>query len=348
MSGCGSPALPPEVRLAEIQEHSLWKAGAGIYAPEEYGKYKGALRQGREDIIRQEARLPWFRDYKPVSTRFKDILRQGEKLSGKIEAEKARKSVYLKGQIDYYRAKVKALGNLTCMLNEGRLSRADCTKAEVYLMEAEALYERGEYQASEEKLQSVSEYMESAEGGIRPIISRYGDRAQVAKWREMVETTLSESKVRGTYAVVISKVDRKLVIYRNGLPQKTYDINIGSNGFSDKLYQGDNATPEGRYKIIRKLPRSRYYRALLINYPNDEDRRQFAEARAKGLIPAGAGIGGLVEIHGGGRQGMTYGCIALENRHMAEVYDLIDVGTPVTIVGAMDHTNKLTTAAGKP
>ena len=348
MSGCGSPALPPEVGLAETQEHSLWKAGAGLYAPEEYGKYKGALRQGREDIIRQEARLPWFRDYKPVSARFKDILRQGEELFKHIEAEKGQKALFLKGQIEYCRARVSALGHLTSILNEGRLSRANLTKAEVRLKEAEALYGRGEYPASEDKLQSVSECIESAEGGIRPIVSRYGDRAQVAKWRAMVEATLSESRDKGTYAVIISKVDRKLVIYRSGLPQKSYDINIGSNGFSDKLYQGDNATPEGRYKIIKKLPRSRYYKALLINYPNEEDRRRFAGARAKGLVPAGAGIGGLVEIHGGGRQGMTYGCIALENRHMAEVYDLIDVGAPVTIVGAMEHTNKLTTAAGRP
>jgi len=34
---------------------------------------------------------------------------------------------------------------------------------------------------------------------------------------------------------------------------------------------------EGQYKVIRKMGPSetRYYRALLLNYPNDEDRRQF-------------------------------------------------------------------------
>jgi hypothetical protein len=55
----------------------------------------------------------------------------------------------------------------------------------------------------------------------------------------------------------------------------------------------------------------------LINYPNDEDRRQFAQAKRRGAISRRAGIGGLIEIHGGGKDGQTYGCVSLDDHHMA-------------------------------
>jgi len=44
-------------------------------------------------------------------------------------------------------------------------------------------------------------------------------------------------------------------------------------------------------------------------------------------------MGGLIEIHGGGEEGMTYGCVSLENRHMDEVFELVTLGTPVAIIG---------------
>jgi hypothetical protein len=46
-----------------------------------------------------------------------------------------------------------------------------------------------------------------------------------------------------------------------------------------------------------------------------------------------AGMGGLIEIHGGEKDGMTYGCISLENGHMDELFELVPLGTPVAIVG---------------
>lgn len=92
------------------------------------------------------------------------------------------------------------------------------------------------------------------------------------------------------------------------------------------------------------MSRSRYYKALLINYPNDDDRRQFTAAKKKGLIPKYAGIGGLIEIHGGGKSGMTYGCIGMENDQMDELFSIVDVGTPVTIVGTVEYDNNISSA----
>jgi murein L,D-transpeptidase YafK len=121
-------------------------------------------------------------------------------------------------------------------------------------------------------------------------------------------------------------------------------VGLGARSISDKMFAGDRATPEGKYRITKKLARSKYHKALLINYPNDEDRRQFEQAKRRGAIPRRAGIGGLIEIHGGGKDGQTYGCVALDNHQMDEIYAIADVNTPVTIVGARDYDNSVSQA----
>jgi len=135
-----------------------------------------------------------------------------------------------------------------------------------------------------------------------------------------------------------------LMLYQNGSLFKSYPIAIGRHGSSLKLHAGDRATPEGKYWIIRKLPMSKYYKALLINYPNEDDKDKFNSAKQRGEIPRSIGIGGRVEIHGGGNDGMTYGCIALDNNHMDEIFAMVDVGTNVTIVGSTDYDNDISSA----
>jgi len=89
---------------------------------------------------------------------------------------------------------------------------------------------------------------------------------------------------------------------------------------------------QGSYRVIKKIAQSRYHKALLLNYPNAEDKRELVRLKKRGLIPQRAGIGGLIEIHGGGKEGMTYGCVSLENRDMDEVFELVPLVTPVAIV----------------
>jgi hypothetical protein len=68
---------------------------------------------------------------------------------------------------------------------------------------------------------------------------------------------------------------------------------------------------------------------------------RFDKAKKKGLIPARTGIGSLLEIHGGGSDGMTKGCISLEDKDMERLFEIVKEGTPVTIVGAINGTYEM-------
>jgi L,D-peptidoglycan transpeptidase YkuD (ErfK/YbiS/YcfS/YnhG family) len=339
--GCSTPPVPPEVREAELQEHDLWRAGADIYATEEYKNYKSALRIAKDHLIKERAKFVLFRDYEPVQAEFRDTLLQGEGVLKKIQEQKQIISSNLANQITFFQNRIETLKKLTSLINEGRLSRQQLMKAEILLSEAQLLTEKGQYVDAEEKLKEIPEYTAGAIETILPILNRYADKAQITKWQAWVNDTIEKSKEKGDYSIIVSKIDKKLILYKSGKPYKTYNIELGKNGFKDKLHAGDMATPEGKYQIIKKLPKSRFYKALLINYPNEDDRRQFAIARRKGVIPSRVGIGGLIEIHGGGKEGMTYGCIAMENHQIAELFELVDLGTPVTIVGAIEYENSI-------
>jgi len=49
----------------------------------------------------------------------------------------------------------------------------------------------------------------------------------------------------------------------------------------------------------------------------------------------------LIEIHGGGKDGLTQGCVALDDPEMEELFRMTPVGTPVTVVGTTDPNNKI-------
>jgi len=333
LPGCSSLPLPPEVGLAEKMNHDLWKAQAHVYAPEEFKSYETTLKKIRDDLIREEARFIWFRDYEPIAERLKAVLRDGEEVLKKVQERKEAKRVNTTRQLSELEERLTGLDRVSLTINEGRLARRTLTKASLMIKEAGLFLEREDYDGAASRLTMASGYIKASEDVLVPIFNRYTDKTLIKKWRRWVDEATAESREKGTPAIVVSKIDRSLTIYKHGKPSKTYEIGIGRNGLADKLLAGDGATPEGSYKVIKKLSRSRYRKALLLNYPNDEDRREFFRLKKMGLIPKRAGMGGLIEIHGGGKEGMTYGCVSLENRHMDELFELVPLGTPVAIVG---------------
>jgi murein L,D-transpeptidase YafK len=149
------------------------------------------------------------------------------------------------------------------------------------------------------------------------------------------------SRTTGSAAIVVDKVDRRLLLYEHGRVALSVPVELGANGLRRKQYAGDRATPEGRYRItVKKQGAStRYHKALLIDYPNRDDLRRFESARADGTVPVDTGPGSLIEIHGGGGRDRdwTDGCVALTDRDMDRIFDRVKVGTPVVIVGTSEE-----------
>ncbi|MBN1224612.1 MAG: L,D-transpeptidase [Candidatus Aminicenantes bacterium] len=166
------------------------------------------------------------------------------------------------------------------------------------------------------------------------VLERYNDSNLLETWKTWAEEAVRLSQTEGIQVILITKIDQTLTLYKNGRSVRTFAVSIGRDGLFDKKHAGDYATPEGKYRITKKNPASRYHKALLIDYPNSSDHDTYVRNRQNGLIPSGVGIGGRIEIHGGGNDVITDGCIGMADREIDLLYDLVDAGTPVTIIGS--------------
>ncbi|AOS96709.1 L,D-transpeptidase catalytic domain [Microbulbifer aggregans] len=150
----------------------------------------------------------------------------------------------------------------------------------------------------------------------------------------MLAPLLSSAAIQKADEVVVYKSKSLMQLKRNGRVLKSYKVVFGENPRGHKVMQGDERTPEGRYTLDWKNPKSRFYRSIHISYPNRQDK---ARARRLGVNP-----GGDIMIHGIKPQwkGMenyltkmnwTDGCIAVTNREMDEIWAMVDTPTPISI-----------------
>ncbi len=337
--GCKTPPALPEVQRTDIQEKDLWKAGASIFASQDCENYLSALARARQKLARENLKLGWLRDYGDVRDDFLAVFKSGNALLAKVQALKTAKLDSLNAASRAVREKLLLLNDITLSITERGQARKQLTQAEILLKEAEVLTDQCKLGEASKKIDAAAGRCRDAEEAVVSFIGRYLDPRQVEIWKKWTTETIEESKARGIIALVVSKLERRMTVYKNGQVFRTYEVGLGFNGLSDKLHAGDNATPEGRYRITGKIPSSQYYKALVINYPNDEDKKRFARERSRGSIPAAVGIGGDIEIHGGGCDTLTRGCISLDDRVMDELYALVGAGTPVTIVGTNEMEN---------
>jgi len=129
--------------------------------------------------------------------------------------------------------------------------------------------------------------------------------------------------------VVVYKEMRRMYLLNGKKVLRSYRIDLGFAPTGDKFISGDGRTPEGYYTIDRRNPNSQFHLSLGIDYPNERD---IAEAKAMGADP-----GGDIFIHGRGRpdgfliRDWTWGCIAVTNDEMEEIYAMVRDGTPIAI-----------------
>jgi L,D-peptidoglycan transpeptidase YkuD (ErfK/YbiS/YcfS/YnhG family) len=340
-STCQIPPVPLEVEKVKGQENNLWRAGAPIYAADEYARYLEALRLAKEKLIQQNARLGWFRDYKEVRADYIVILAQGDALLRSVQAEKRSQSEDFSLRLSRLEERAGKIKALTQLMNEHAPVRECLARADVVCREARLLIGNEKYSGLGPKLDLMDGHIRQAEEALSSILVRYADEGQVARWRKLAEDAVSESRRRGTTVVLVNKLARTLTLFKRGKAVAVHEIGLGKCGLSDKLYAGDEATPEGRYKIVKKNAQSRYHKALLIDYPNEQDRVTVRPGQEAGIDPARAGIGGLIEIHGGGKDSLTNGCVGVENSVMDRIFPEVAVGSVVVIVGSLEGVAKL-------
>ncbi len=168
------------------------------------------------------------------------------------------------------------------------------------------------------------------------------------------------SSIAGDLRIVITKSQYALTLFKGETPLKTYRAVFGkSHQDGDKRMMGDKRTPEGDFYICTMNQSKRFYKFLGLSYPGIKHAESGLQSnlissteyqKIKKAIadrqppPWETRLGGAVGIHGRIRSrsavppldepgaNWTDGCIALDNADVDEIYAVVALGTPVTIL----------------
>ena len=148
--------------------------------------------------------------------------------------------------------------------------------------------------------------------------------------------------------VYVYKGKRRLLVVDGDTLVREFRISLGPSPSGDKKRQGDGRTPEGEFYVCVKNANSSFYKSVGLSYPMPKhaeqaliagniSQEQFARIvhaiESRSRPPWDTRLGGQIFIHGGGAEwDWTRGCIALFNTSMDDLFDIAQLGTPVTIL----------------
>lgn len=328
----------PPVEEISLARETLAKAkmiGAEKYAGEKLREAEWFYSQSMDEWKIQNSKFFVFRDYTLVSelaniscNQSLIAIDEAAKTKNKLKNNAEVKLVNLEKQMQYFEKYYKGLALSASTLNLFNSGKVKFTEASIEFAEGDFMKALNLIFKAEENISQASKL------AYFKLAAFYKD---YPLWKKNVQYAQNLSK-KGQTVFLVDKMDASLIILRGGKEFKIFPVEFGDNWMGDKSMTGDMATPEGIYKVQTKKngSKTKYYKALLLDYPNKEDQKRYKELVRTGKMPAGKSIGGLIEIHGEGGKGIhwTDGCIALENSDMDIVYSLSAANTPVIIVGS--------------
>lgn len=336
---------PPSEKMqnARIALSEAVSSNADIYSKKLYHEAKAYYDSAMMKWQEENKRFMYFRNYEKVAS-FAELSAKKARQAAKISRNNALDlNIFLKQKIEKLTSTVEQIDKIFASYPLSPEVWNRISKGKLFLKESEVAFRKGQFAQAKVKIADsellLTDSYEKAIADLKEYFNSF------TVWRNWAERTIRESRQNQSYSIIIDKYSRKCLVYYGGVKKYEYVVELGKNWIGDKRVKGDKATPEGMYKVIKKFGnnKTKYHKALLIDYPNETDRDEFKKEIEKGTLPRSAKIGSLIEIHGDGGRGVdwTEGCIALTDSEIDVVFKIAKEGTPVTIVGSLVNLDQI-------
>ncbi len=345
MSGCVETVPEELVEAIESIDRDLGTLRASTITPEAHSKFSRQWMALRGRVRSEENIVRWPWEDNELETELEALQAEGTQLIAEVNSQILAQRTGAEAKLAKVEQRLRLLNTRVGDIGSRVVLGEHPLETELLVKQARHYLEQGQFEYANQASERAGKILLTQTALLTNELGRYADDDLIAAWRESAQRTIDWSRKHRAHAIVISKADRVLTVYKSGRKILTYPIRLGSRGIRAKQHYGDGATPEGEYRIQRKRGpgQTPFFRALILDYPNAEDRRRFADAQQAGLIPKTRQMPGLIELHGIA-QGITdqpYGSIVLDNPQIAVLFDQVAVGTPVNIVGALESHNSI-------
>lgn len=342
-------AVPPDLLVAlEAIDQDLIALRASEAAPEEYGQFvrQWVSLKARVQLDDDLIRWPW--ESSDLENELRRLYIMGESTVSQLHERQASQHRAAQAKVTRLEEQHHTIISTVESIDGRILLGQKVVQTDMLVKQARSFFEQKDFPRAMQAAEKADHALKAQTSLLNQELGRYADESRIAYWQTLAKQTIDWSRIHQSTAIVVSKADRELTLYKGGRKVLSYPVRLGFNGMLEKQFQGDGATPEGRYRVTDKRGQgqTQFYRALTLDYPNAEDRRRFYVAKKSGRIGLAKGIGGQIEIHGADNEllAQTLGCVMLENPNMAVLYEGVSVGTPVTIVGALTRENAVALA----
>lgn len=348
ITGCVQAVPPDLIAAIEAIDRDLIALHAAEAAPHDYAQFvqRWILLKSHVQVNDDLIRWPW--ESSDLEEELKRVYDMGERTVSRLHVLQAAQQETAQAKLARLEERLQLL-TTSVEAFDGRILLGDkAMQADLLAKQARSFLEQKDYSRAIQSVEKAHDALMVQTTVLTRELGRYADDKHIAHWQSMARETVEWSRLHQSTAIVVSKADRELTLYKNGRKVLSYPVRLGYNGMREKQFQGDGATPEGRYRITSKrgVGETQFYRALVLDYPNAEDRRRFELGKRSGKIGATKGIGGQIEIHGADNEllAQTLGCVMLDNPNMAHLFERVSTHTPVTIVGALTEQNSVALA----
>ncbi|MDC8449628.1 MAG: L,D-transpeptidase [Nitrospira sp.] len=348
LMGCVQ-AVPPDLLVAlEAIDQDLIALRAPEAAPEEYGQFVRQWVSLKARVQLDDDLITWPWESSDLENELRRLYIMGEHTVSQLHERQTSQHRTVQAKVARLEERLHTITSKVESIDGRILLGEKAVQTDLLVKQARSFFEQKDFQRAMQAAEKADYAFKAQALLLSQELGRYADESRIAYWQTLAKQTIDWSRIHQSTAIVVSKAERELTLYKSGRKVLSYPVRLGFNGMLEKRFQGDGATPEGRYRVTDKRGQgqTQFYRALALDYPNTEDRRRFDLAKKSGRIAPAKGIGSLIEIHGADNEllAQTLGCIMLDNPNMAVLYEGVSVGTPVTIVGALTKENAVALA----
>jgi len=332
-----------DLRLAREALSEAKEAEADVYSETKYKQALQIYEAAMKNWSRENDRFILVRDYAGVIS----SAQKAKKIADESKEESIAKADDLSKNVDAafvsMEKKIELYKKLFKNLPIPKSVFDAHNKSKMFFSESKIAQGNGKLKEAEILFKKAEIYCNHANTAAAKMLRDYFN--DYSRWKNLANDAIAASR-GGNKVILVDKVAHILYVYQSGKSIRSYDVEFGPNWMAHKERAGDKATPEGNYHITSKKANggTGYHKAMLLDYPNAEDRARFAQLKRQGLISRRTGIGNLIEIHGNGGRGFdwTSGCVGMRDRDIDDLFRVVGSGTRVTIVGSIEPLSTVT------